>query len=456
MSHTRSMVLPSRASSPPPPRPSVRAQFRLMRGLLHTPESVLTEVRSTIGPVCGLGAWPLRVVILGAPATIRELLMQPNDRFRWDHPISPFPFVVGETTMLAADGADHRRRRGAVQEAFSRRRLDRWIPMIVERADAAIDVVLAGASGGTPVDLYPWGKRLIIDIVVRALFGERLTDRTDEIEARFQRIQDYLSAPLWRQAPHPFPFGSRAGVREDREALDAMLDREIAQIRRGDDHDPFDILAALVGRGDLTDAEIRDQVKTLIGAGYDSTSSSLTWLIWEASLSPGLWERMRAEANVVLDRPLDEVSLPSLDLAGRVVHETLRLHPASGVAPRVTAVDIDVGGVAIRRGTIAMWSPYLAGRDPAVWTDPLRFDPDRFVALDDAQRAAADLAWLPFGRGPRSCIGFALAQMELTLIAARMAQRLDLAPSADDVPPAEGLVVSKPVGGAPMLVGAAR
>ena len=439
----------------PPARPPFRTQARLLRGLLRTPESVLDEIARTVGPVCGLGAGPMRIVVFGEPATIRELLMQPSDRFRWDHPISPFPFVVGATTMLASDGADHKRRRGAVQEAFSRRRLERWTPMIVEQTDAAIDRLLA-APPGAPVDLYPWGKRLVIEIVVRALFGERLTGRTGEIEARFQRIQDYLSAPLWRQAPHPLPIGRRHGVRKDREALDAILDEELAAARRSgglDEYDPHDILAALVGRGELSDAEIRDQVKTLIGAGYDTTSSTLAWLLWEATLHPDLWSRLRKEADVVLAAP-EDVSLPSLDLAGRATRETLRLHPGSGIAPRITAVDMEIGGVQIRAGTIAAWSPYLAGRDPGVWDDPLRFDPDRFLSLDGDQRAAADLGWVPFGRGPRSCIGFALAQMELTLIVARMAQRLDLIPTATVVPPAEGLVVSKPVGGVPTLVGA--
>jgi cytochrome P450 len=430
-----------------------------MRRLMHTPESVLDELRDTVGPVCGIGAGPLRLAIVGSPPVIRELLLQPTDRFRWDSPLSPFPFVVGATTMLASDGDDHRRRRGAVQGAFSRRRLDRWIPMILGQTDAAIDRGLTHVPGAT-VDLYRWGKRLVIEIVVRALFGDRLIDHTGEIESRFQRIQDYLASPLYRQVPRSLPFGRRWGVRSDRVALDLMIDREIAAIRTGssENEDAYDILTTLVRRSDLDDAEIRDQVKTLIGAGYDTTSSTLAWVLWEATLCDGLWERMRAEADAVLPPPDrvgaldDEPVLPALDLAGRVVRETLRLHPGSGIAPRQAAVDLQLGGFDIRAGTLVCWSPYMAGRDPECWHDPLRFDPDRFVALDDDQRAATELAWVPFGRGQRSCIGFALAQMELTLIVARMAQRLDVSPSSRTVPPAEGLVVSAPRGGAPMRV----
>ena len=276
----------------PTPRPPRRDQVRLIRRLLQTPQTVLGELSESFGPVCGMGAGPLRLVVVGSPPLIRELSMQPNDRFRADTPLSPFPFVVGKHTMIASDGSDHRRRRGAVQQAFGRRRLNRWIPMIVERTDAAIDELLTTDVERAPVDLYPVGRRLLIEIVVRALFGDRLAERTAEIDTRFARSQEYLSSPLYRQIPHPFPFTLRAGVRHDRDALDALIDTAIATSRAeppavDDGIDGGDVLDALVHRSDLSDAEIRDQVKSLIGAGYDTTASSLAWILWEAATRSG-------------------------------------------------------------------------------------------------------------------------------------------------------------------------
>jgi cytochrome P450 len=444
------------------PRPPRREQVRLVRRVLQTPQTVLDELVERFGPVCGLGAGPLRIVVVGSPSLIRDLLMQPNDRFRWDTPLSPFPFVVGKHTMIASDGPVHRRRRGAVQQAFGRRRLNRWIPMIVERTDTAIDELLAARDHRSPTDLYPVGRRLLIEIVVRALFGERLVEHTAEIDARFARSQQYLSSPLYRQFPHPFPFTLRAGVRSDRNALDALIDTAIADSRRDppradDASDGGDVLDALVHRSDLTDGEIRDQVKSLIGAGYDTTASSLAWMLWEATTHPDLWRRLRDEADTVFGMPAaplepDDRTLAALELANRTMRESLRLHPASGVGAREAATDVTVGGYSIPAGTLVLWSPYLAGRDADSWTEPDRFEPDRFLDLDDAQRAIADDAWVPFGRGPRMCVGFALAQMELTLIVARLAQRLDLTPTAPDPPEPAGLIVSRPVGGAPMFV----
>src|SRR5690606_38876821 len=145
------------------------------------------------------------------------------------------------------------------------------------------------------------------------------------------------------------------------------------------------------------------------------------WMLWCSTLRPSLWERLRAEADEVLgplglDPAPDQASLARLDLAARVVRETTRLHPAGVVAPREAAVDLEVGGHRIRAGTLVLWSPHLAGRDAEAWTDPLTFDPDRFVDPPDEQRALAEIAWVPFGRGPRNCLGFVLAQMELTLV----------------------------------------
>jgi cytochrome P450 len=388
--------------------------------------------------------------------------MQPSDRFKWGTRFSPFPFVVGKHTMIASDGPDHRRRRGAVQLAFGRRRLNRWIPLIVERTDAAIDELLTVGTSGSPIDLYPVGRRLVIEIVVRALFGERLVEHTAEIDRRFARTQQYLSSPLYRQIPHPFPFTLRAGVRNDRNSLDALIDTAIADSRSRsrdvvDNRDSGDVLDALVHHSDLADAEIRDQVKTLIGAGYDTTASSLAWILWEATTHPQLWKRLRDEADLVfgpLEAPHDpdERTFAALDLANRTMRETLRLHPASGVSAREAASDVQVGAHSISKGALVLWSPYLAGRDSETWADADRFDPDRFLDLDDVQRSIADDGWVPFGRGPRMCVGFALAQMELTLIVARLAQRLDLAPTAPRPPEATGLVVSLPVGGIPLYV----
>lgn len=114
---------------------------------------MLDELRATHGPIVGLGAGPMRLAIVGDPTALRELFGMPLDQFRWGHKFNVLEFVVGATSMIVTDGPDHKRRRSSVQGAFSRRRLNGWVPMIVERTDAATDALLATLpAGGSGVD----------------------------------------------------------------------------------------------------------------------------------------------------------------------------------------------------------------------------------------------------------------------------------------------------------------
>lgn len=439
------------------------AQVAVLRGLLSDPQPVLDQLRDRYGPDCGLGFGPLRMAIVGDPASLRELFAMPTDSFRWGHKFNILGFVVGDESLIVSDGDDHKRRRSSVQTAFSRRRLNGWIPTIIEQADAA--VARMAITERTMIDLYPVARRLVLEITVRAFFGERFAGRAMEIGELFQRPQDYLESPAIKQFPHPIPGTRRSRVRADRRALDAMIDDAVAEIRRAPSGDPLDVLEALTIEGVLSDSEIRDQVITLIGAGYDTTSASLSWMLWRCGADPQIWSRLRAEADEVFG-PLSgttdtspgavtgarhDTLLARLEFANRVMRETLRLHPAGVISPREAAIDVTVGGHEIRKGTLILWSAYLAGRDPHFWPNPLTFDPDRFASPTSEQSEVGDAAWVPFGRGARNCIGFALAQMELTLLISRLAQRLDVTPTSSVLPRPVGMVVNRPAGGVPMM-----
>lgn len=443
------------------PGPSGGENLRRMREIFRDPATALDQLSRTYGPMCGLGLPGARLAVIGGPVVLREMFSQPAEAFRWGHRFNAVgvQFVVGKDSMIVSDGVEHRRRRGSVQAAFTRRRLDQWIPMIVDRADAAIDELLSRPNlSDRPVDLAPVIQRLIIGVTVHAFFGERLAERADEIAELYKGPQHFIEAPAVKQLPHPFPFTARARVRGDLRAINAIIDAEIDDRRRNPSGDPLDILEALVVDDSLSDSEIRAQVRTLIGAGYDTTSAALSWLLWCAALSPEVWERVRDEADTVLgpvaasSGSVDAALLAGLEYTHRTVRESLRLHPAGLIGARVAAREMELGGFGVRKGTLLVWSPHLAGRDANYWIDPLRFNPDRFVDVTPEQQTLSDLAWIPFGRGPHMCIGFALAQMELALMTARMAQRLDLIPISDEVPHPVGMVVNRPTGGAPFTV----
>ena len=137
------------------PSPKLTAQPGLLRRLLRDPQPVLDELAETVGPVCGLGFGPMRFAVVGDPLALRELFATPTESFRWNHKFNLLAVVVGPGSMIVSDGADHKRRRSSVQAAFSRRRLNGWIPMIVEHTDAAIDDLVESLDpAGSSVDMY--------------------------------------------------------------------------------------------------------------------------------------------------------------------------------------------------------------------------------------------------------------------------------------------------------------
>ena len=449
-----------RVNAPRLPSPPVAEQIGLLRRMFTDPQPVLDELAAAYGPNVALGFGPARMAVIGEPTVIRELFAMPTSRFRWNHKFNLLAVVVGPGSMIVSDGDDHKRRRSSVQAAFSRRRLAGWMPMIVDRTDAAIDRLLAapasGAAAEQTVDMYRVGRSLVLEIVIHALFGQRMTEHAEEIGDLFQRAQDYLELPAYRQVPHPIPYTARARVKADRRRFDELVDGEIARRRRDPSGDPFDVLEALVADGSLSDSEIRDQVNTLIGAGYDTTSASLAWMLCCTAGDRRRWLRLRAEADDVIgprgSGGVGDDEYARLDLASRTMRETLRLHPAGVVSPREAVDDVTLAGHEIPKGTLILWSAYLAGRDARAWPDPLRFDPDRFVDPTPEQEELARAAWVPFGGGARNCIGFALARMELTLVLSRLAQRLDIDLAMSSTPRPVGMVVNRPEGGVPARV----
>ena len=463
----------------PGPR-GVRASARAMRALLSEPCGALDALVATHGRVVGLAVGPARLVVVGDADLVGEVLAAPAERFRWRTAFRTLTIVTGPTAMMVSDGDDHRRRRRLAQPAFARRRLAAWAPLVVREVDRAIDDLPVGE----PADLHEAMRAVVRRVVVRVLFGESLAGRADAIGAALAPAIAYAGSPALRQLPHPLPVGARAAARRARRRVDRLLDDEIARRRaasptpgaradggpgrdgpdgdgaeRGRRGDVLDALLAAAADGGADDAEVRDQVVTLIAAGHDTTSAAISWLLTEVLLRPDVLARLRAEADAgsAGDRSPDDDGPGQLDperlpYADAVVQESLRLHPAGPIAPRWVVQPLQLGPYAVPPRTALVWSPYLLGRDPDHWDGPMSFRPDRFLGTDGDGGPGASDAYLPFGAGPRKCIGFALAHLEMQLIAARVAQRLDATPSFTAVPPAVGMVTSRPSGGVPVVV----
>jgi cytochrome P450 len=200
----------------------------------------------------------------------------------------------------------------------------------------------------------------------------------------------------------------------------------------------------------MTDAQLRDEVMTLLLAGHETTANALTWAFYLLALNPDVLERVEAEVDEVLaQRPPSFRDLGNLTYCTMVLQETLRLYPPAYALARTAVADDVVGGYHVDAGASITLSPYLTHRHPAFWEQPDHFDPERFRSERSAERHR--YAYIPFGAGPRKCIGNNFAMTEGVLIMAMVAQRYRLALQPGHPVALEPLITLRPRYGIKMI-----
>ncbi|MFQ3648188.1 MAG: cytochrome P450, partial [Anaerolinea sp.] len=231
---------------------------------------------------------------------------------------------------------------------------------------------------------------------------------------------------------------------------------EIIQQRRASGEDKGDLLSMLISAESdtgerMTDEQVRDEALTIVLAGHETTANAMTWTFYLLGEHPEVEARLREEVVRVLgDRPPTLADLPQLTYTEQVIKESMRLYPPAWSFARSVVEEVELGGYLIPKRSTVIILPYVIHRDPRWFTDPERFDPDRFSP--ERESSIPKYAYLPFGGGPRICIGNAFAMMEAKLILAAIVQRWRLrrASNAPVIP--EPLVTLRPKGGMPMRV----
>ena len=303
---------------------------------------------------------------------------------------------------------------------------------------------------------------LALEVVGASLFGsdlsgdaERLADATLEaLGVVIKKARFPLPVPL--SVPTPSNVVLRRAVRHLDDAVDAMLaERATRPLPEGAPaRDMLDLL--LLTRDDdgrtLSAREVRDQVVTFIVAGHETVASALTWAWDLLATHPEAADRLRVEADA-LDGPPTFEDLPRLPYAAAVMDETLRLYPPAWVITRRALEDDVLGGVEVAANALVIISPWLVHRHEAEWERPEEFDPTRFLTATGERRrdVAASAAYLPFGAGPRLCIGRDMALLEGTLVLASLGRAVQLF-AVQDSPRPVPLVTVRPDGGLPLRV----
>jgi cytochrome P450 len=307
-------------------------------------------------------------------------------------------------------------RRRAIQPLFTRKHVrDFAVHMSHEAELAAERAVDAGR-----VELDPLTRRLTLQVLGRSVLGQDLGPRAEAMAGDFATLLQYFTdrgiAPARVPARWPTP-ANRRFVRA-RERFFAVIDEAVDQCRRDPDH-PAELIRLLLDARDpetgrpLTLQDIRGELSAFLIAGHDTTATTLCHSLWALGRDQALQDRVAAEAAGLGRRPLDADDVPALELTTRVIHESLRLCPPAAVVARLAMRDVMVDGWRVPAGSNVVVGIMALHTDPALWPDPQRFDPDRF--LPEHSRGRDRWQYLPFGAGPRSCIGDHFAMLEATL-----------------------------------------
>lgn len=385
------------------------------------------------------------------PDHIRELLVEKADAFvRWERHVDILAQLHGQS-VLVTEGDTWRRQRRMLQPAFGLRRFDAYARQMTAAMMDAFDAMPASV----PLDFEHAMNMLTADLILRTMFGARFQGETRRVERAVRTLVDagYREMFLPFALPSWLPYPGRAAKRDAMRLLDDLIRAQIAT-RRAAGGERDDLLGMLLAATDeeggatLDDTGVRDQLMTTFLAGHETTAAALTWAGWALAAHPDVAGRAAEEVDRVLNGRMPAWGdLPQLHYLGLVAKEVLRLYaPSPGLLARRAIEDVRIGEWRLPKGSVVSIMTAIPHHDPRWFPEPGRFDPLRFDG--EAGKAIPRGAYLPFGAGPRVCIGNSFAMMEITLALAMLLQRFTLRPAPGQGEPVARLgVTRRPAGG---------
>ncbi|HZT88824.1 MAG TPA: cytochrome P450 [Stellaceae bacterium] len=387
-----------------------------------------------------------RRIILNSPAAIRHVLIDNPDNYRRFATSIRLLYPVTGSGLLLAEGADWREQRRKVAPAFA----PRTIPMLARHVATAADAEVAAlAAGPREVDLLTRMQQLALDIAGRSMFsremsglGPRMLELLRGYEGTLGRPSLFdlllpLAVPTWRD------LRRRRFRRKWLALVEEIIDARRAQTTDGAPRDLLDLLATDPETGaPVPRPRLADQVATMIAAGHATTAVTLFWSLLLVAAAPIVQERIAAEVEGLdLGPEGAPAALNRLAYTRAVVQETLRLYPPAYAIIRQARAADNAGGVPVPARAIINVSPWVLHRHRRLWHDPDGFDPVRFLA----DKPAPDrFAYLPFGVGPRICIGAQFAMTEAVLVLARLIQAFGFERTDDTVVSPVASILTEP------------
>ncbi len=394
-----------------------------------------------------------------SPSLIEEILLKQHESF----PKTQIERRIFESTLgngiLTANGHDWRWQRRSAAPLFRHQELLDHVPAMSAAAEAQLRRWRTDALG----DVRPVDRDMTdttFDVFTRTILAGADPRHGEAIKEASARYLSWISwdvawalvgVPRW--VWHPGTLPTRRGAHQLRQAVA----RIIADRRTRSSEEGHDILGRLLAArhpdtgAPMPDELLIDNLLTFIEAGHETTAKALTWTLYLLARSPHWQRRIREEINTVCGKePVSAAHIEGLTQTTAVLKESMRLYPPASVLTRETAGPVELGGVHLEKGAVVIIPIYAVHRHRKLWDDPDRFDPLRFTPQAEATRHRAQ--FLPFGFGPRTCIGMSFAMLEATAILATLVRGAHFAWDGKHLPQPVSRVTLQPSGGMPLAV----
>jgi cytochrome P450 len=387
--------------------------------VFRDPLPFFEDLQTGSEPIARMRIAGTKVFYLREPDLIREMLVTLVPNFHKSRGLERAKALLGEG-LLTSEGELHRQQRKLIQPVFHHGNLKDIAMIMRERARQRVESWIAGQTLNLNQEMHA----LTLTIVGEALFGAEVGERTDRVSELMETVMEtfflFMSplAPFFEFFGHPKLKRAAKARRELSAIVQTMIDE-----RRKTNQTRKDLLALLFAAQDpetglgMSDEQLRDEVMTLFLAGHETTANALGWTIYLLTQHPDIAEGLVAATDALES----ELRIKDDDLLSRVVHESLRLYPPVWAVGRRAIQDLQIGGTEVPKGAIVLACQWALQRCEKYFSNPTRFDPDRWTA--EFQHTLPKYAFFPFGGGPRSCIGEGFAWMELRIVLTELLRR---------------------------------
>ena len=421
-----------RSNSKTPPGPVAHWLLGNAMAFRADPFGFMSDVCREYGDITLFRVLHYKLYMINHPEMVRQVMQERNKKYIKSSGYKPLKLMIGNG-IFTSEGDFWLKQRRLYGPAFNKESIALYSHAVPDAADRMIDAWERREDPAAPLNISQEMMGVTLDVIGRTLFSTNVSKDSSTVWKSLTFALKYINH---RTKRNPFNWPAGWPGKANREFKKAMADLNrvvynIIRQRRTQGTANRDLLDMLMSAKSeetgqhMSDTQLRDEVMTIFLAGHETSANALSWNFYLLSQHPAVEARVIKEIDrQVGNRPPEMGDLYGLTYTTQVLKETMRLYPPVWLLGRESIAPDEIGGYAIPKGMHLRISPYTLHRNPAFWPDPDRFDPDRFSPEREKEQTA--FSYLPFGGGPRLCVGRSFAMMEMVLITVKVLQRYRL------------------------------